>query len=241
MRSFNKSWQHTLNLVWLVTSILLIVGLTRPMFTFTHFYFFDDTFSLVNGVFHLAQQGEFILFVLLFIFSLLMPVIKMLMLLYTINAPTIFSHVQQRRLNKLAKLGKWSMLDVYVIAILAVTLKLSMIATVSIHYGLVAFAVSVTLSMMLPWLISYAHKQRNFGYPNDNNGWDWVEMHDNQAITLDLSSLKNLLDNGCLSLDIGQGSNDLLIDIFNQEQEWQAKVKIEQQGTTTLLLLIAHC
>lgn len=238
MRSFNTSWLYSLNIIWLVTSILLVVGLTRPMFTFTHFYFFDDTFSMINGIFHLAQQGEYILFALLFTFSLLMPIIKMLMLLYTINAPTLFSHVQQRRLDKLAKLGKWSMLDVYVIAILAVIIKLGMIATVSIHYGLIAFAISVSLSMMLPWLISYAHKQRNSKH--DDNDWIWSKKHENQAIILNASALKILLSAGYLAIDMTQASNGLLVDIFNQDGQWKAKGKIEQQASTTTLLLIAH-
>lgn len=240
MPLFNISWRSSLNIVWLITSVLLIIGLTRPMFTFTHFYFFNDTFSLLNTIFHLGQQGEYILFFLLFIFSLLMPSIKMLMLLYTINASTIFSHVKQRRLDKLAKLGKWSMLDVYVVSILAVTIKLSMIATVSIHYGLVAFAISVTLSMILPWLISYAYKKQSYRNVTDNNGWFWHENNESQAITLDPMSLTNLLKTGYLAIDMVDEPNELLIDIYNQENEWQAKVKIEQQVSNTVLLLIAH-
>jgi paraquat-inducible protein A len=240
MRLFNISWRASLNIVWLITSVLLIIGLTRPMFTFTHFYFFNDTFSLINTIFHLGQQGEYILFLLLFIFSLLMPSIKMLMLLYTINASTIFSHVKQRRLDKLAKIGKWSMLDVYVVAILAVTIKLSMIATVSIHYGLVAFALSVTLSMILPWLISYAYKKKSYRNVTDNNGWFWHENNESQAITLEPISLTSLLKTGYLVIDMIDEPNELLIDIYTQENEWQAKVKVEQQMSKTVLLLIAH-
>lgn len=103
--------QCILNILWVMISVLLIIGFSSPMFTFSHFYFLNDTFSLAKGVFHLAQQGEYILFILLFTFSLLMPVIKMLMLFYTINASTIFNHIQQQRLDKLATMSKWFMLS----------------------------------------------------------------------------------------------------------------------------------
>jgi len=229
-----------LNLAWLLTSILLGIGFCSPMFTFTHFYFFNDTFSLINGIFHLAYQGEYILFALLLMFSIVMPIIKMLMLLYTINRTTVFSHVQQLRLNRLAKLSKWSMLDVYVIAILAVTVKLGMIATVSIHYGLIAFAISVTLSMALPWWISLSHRRSKF----TNKKADSVPLLDDNyasnAIMLNAETLQKLRDAGTLALEIEPECKALLIDIFNEKSEWQAKGNIEHRDGQTILMLIAY-
>lgn len=234
-----STWRLILNILWCSTTILLIIGLTRPMFTFTHFYFFDDTFSLVDGVFHLATQGEYILFSLLFIFSLLMPTLKMLMLFYTINAASVFSYVQQRRLDKLAKIGKWSMLDVYVIAILAVTVKLGMIASVTIHYGLIAFALSVSMSMILPWLISYAYLRAPFRRNAEPIQWSWYDMK-HQAMILDTLSINELITQTQLTITLDNASQARLIDIFDTEQQWQAKVSLSQEEQRGILTLIAH-
>ena len=43
--------------------------------------------------------------------------------------------------------GKWSMLDVFVVAILVVSVKLGAIASVEMRYGLYAFAAAVILKM----------------------------------------------------------------------------------------------
>jgi len=43
--------------------------------------------------------------------------------------------------------GKWSMLDVFIVAILVVSVKLGAIASVEMRYGLYAFATAVVLKM----------------------------------------------------------------------------------------------
>jgi len=162
------------------------------------------------------------------------------MLLYTINAPTVFNHVQQERLNRLAKLSKWSMLDVYVIAILAVTVKLGMIATVSIHFGLIAFAVSVTLSMAMPWLIIVSgQRERKTKITSD---FEWVahEAYNNDGIILNELLMGELLEVGSLSVEMKFTDNKSFIDIFDLEHNWQAKGNLEHQGANTRLMLLAH-
>lgn len=190
------------------------------MFTFTHFYFFNDTFSLTQGVFHLLSQGEYILFLLLFSFSLAMPLLKMLLLLYNINNSRVSHHIKTRRLNRLANIGKWSMLDVFVIAILAVTIKLSMIAEITIHIGLTLFALAVVLSMLLPVAISYLQ-------PPLRTVTDGIERHN--YLILQSDKLDQLLKSkNCIvehQPNIAQAGD--LLDIFNQDEVWQAKVLVK--------------
>ena len=224
-----------LNILWVIISVLLIIGFSSPMFTFSHFYFFNDTFSLAKGVFHLAKKGEYILFILLFTFSLLMPVIKMLMLFYTINAFTIFNHIQQRRLDKLATMSKWSMLDVYVIAILAVTIKLGMVATVHIHFGMIAFALSVVFSMLLTWLISYFYKNL-FSKEHQKKDHNVVVVLNKDSVTIILcmNQLAQLLNQGNMNINHIGCSDLALVDIVDTNGLWRAKA---QYKTTTLSYL----
>lgn len=233
MTAFSK--QLILNALWLITALLLIIGLTQPMFTFTHFYFFDDTFSLVDGIFHLASQDEFILFGLLFLFSLVMPVVKMLMLLYTINAGQLLSSKQRLSLDKIAKLGKWSMLDVYVIAILAVTVKLGLIASVTIHFGLVAFALSVTLSMLLPLAISMLYQRK---LPLKITGETAINWRSVNEIVFEDDIIDALKLSQSLALGEGEYTQQL-IDIYDKQGLWQVKTQLEKTKNGWLLSPIA--
>ncbi|PJA33279.1 MAG: paraquat-inducible membrane protein A, partial [Zetaproteobacteria bacterium CG_4_9_14_3_um_filter_53_7] len=64
-------------LLWFTSSLLLVVGMVLPMFSFHKFYIFNDTFSLLGSVTYLLQEGEFFLFLILFAFSIALPLYKM--------------------------------------------------------------------------------------------------------------------------------------------------------------------
>lgn len=134
---------------WLLVMGLLIAGMSLPMFTFSKFYFFNDTFSLIGGIFHLLDQNEVFLFIVLFSFSIAMPAYKMLLLFRLSFLPHKNSQQVQRELKLLFVTGKWSMLDVFVIAILLVVIKLGAIAEVNVHMGLYLFCLAVISSMIL--------------------------------------------------------------------------------------------
>ncbi|NRA70737.1 MAG: paraquat-inducible protein A [Gammaproteobacteria bacterium] len=218
-----------LNLCWLLVTTLLVFGIIMPIFTFTHFYFFDDTYSLAQGIFHLLDQQQYFLFVILFAFSLLLPLLKMLCILYEINS----SSSNHRRLHLLSLLGKWSMLDVFVIAILAVIFKLSMISKLEIHPGLIIFALAVVLSMLLPMLVMYCQQPLK-------KITDTIARHN--YLTLTNKQLIELNSIGSINFfcpDYICDNNDLL-DVFDNQQQWYAKVKvtnIEQQHNQFVLTL----
>lgn len=119
------------------------------MLTFTKFYVFDDTYSLAAGIFHLLGEGEPVLFVIVFSFSMLMPAYKMYLLYrLTPNAHITPDINHARHLRRLDLIGKWSMLDVFVIALLVVTIRLATVASVQIHFGLYLFSAAVISSMI---------------------------------------------------------------------------------------------
>ncbi len=138
-----------LKAAWALVLVLLILGATLPMFTFSKFYFFNDTFSLLSGIFHLLDEGEPVLFVLVFTFSILLPVYKMYLLGRIIFHRAMAPDNRHRCLHFLHILGKWSMLDVFVVALLVMTVKFGVIADVTVHAGLYVFAAGVLASMLL--------------------------------------------------------------------------------------------
>ena len=141
-----------LRLLWLLTCLLLLLGAFTPMFTFSKFFVFNDTFSLWAATVHLWVSGQRGLFLLIFVFSLLIPALKMLTL-WSLMKPAQDLAAWQRRHGALSVLGKWSMLDVFVVAVLVVTVKLKAIASIEVHSGLYLFASGVLGSMVLTQLV----------------------------------------------------------------------------------------
>jgi len=139
---------------WFASATMLGIGAVLPFFTFSKFFVFDDTFSLFSGIFHLLTQGEPVLFALVFLFSIILPVYKMFVLFRLINNRFMEQRIRQRYTSMLLFLGKWSMLDVFIVAMLLMTVKLGAIASVEIHGGLYLFACGVLASMLLTHIVS---------------------------------------------------------------------------------------
>ncbi len=152
MRSRRGVLAFVLRLLWVFVSALLLLGAFTPMFTFSKFFVFNDTFSLWSATMHLWLNGQRGLFLLIFVFSLFIPTLKMLTL-WSLMKPVHDVASWQRRHGALSLLGKWSMLDVFVVAVLVVTLKVKAIAAITVHPGLYIFAAGVLGSMVLTQLI----------------------------------------------------------------------------------------
>lgn len=129
-----------------LTTVLLLLGLFLPMLTLQKLVVFENTFSVVSGIVALAQGGSYGLAVVLFLFSVVFPLAK-LGVLWAIWAGEVRGRRKERLLHRLHALGKWSMLDVFVVALMIVSVKLGALATAEPRPGIYVFTVSVVLSM----------------------------------------------------------------------------------------------
>ncbi len=134
------------NLLVIASLILLVVGLFAPLITFQKFFIFSHTVSLASALAQLLDEGYVILFVLIAGFSVVVPLMKLALLARLGNAGSATGQWKRRQLHWLSQYGKWSMLDVFVVAVLIVTIKLGAIASVEVHVGLYAFSASVLLT-----------------------------------------------------------------------------------------------
>lgn len=141
---------QALQLRWLIglNLLCLVFGLFAPILTIEKFIVLENTFSVVSGIFELLKEGQWLLFLLLTIFSIILPLLKIL-ILYRLLAVTAAASHYQRHLARMHDYGKWSMLDVFVVAILVVALKLGYVFDVQVHIGLYAFAIAVLLTMYI--------------------------------------------------------------------------------------------
>jgi paraquat-inducible protein A len=142
--------RKTLQLRWLllISSALLIAGLLLPMLTITQFVFIRNDFSVISGISELWKAGQYVLFVVIGCFSVLLPIAKIGLLFKLLQSDNKPHPVKMRLLQLMHDYGRWAMLDVMVVAMLIVTVKMGAIASIQIHPGLYVFGAAVLLIML---------------------------------------------------------------------------------------------
>jgi paraquat-inducible protein A len=128
-----------LRIILYIAALLLAVGLVSPMMTVEKFIIVRNTFSVLSGVVELMKSGQFLLSAIIFGFSIVIPILKMLVLFRLTNSASQHCENTHRYLKLMHDYGRWSMLDVFVVALLIVIVKLGPIADVQVHFGLFAF------------------------------------------------------------------------------------------------------
>jgi len=133
----------------------LVLGLTLPVLQLTYFYVWSDTHSFVSIVRALYAEQELFLAGVLVVFSMLFPAIK---LLYLIVAYTTMAAGGARRrvLNRMSWLGKWSMLDVLVLALVIFYVKASALTEAAALPGIYFFSAAVLMTMIAYALVEHS-------------------------------------------------------------------------------------
>ena len=148
-----------INLLLMLALALLVIGVTAPLLTLEKMYFFENTVTLISTVKGLFLQKDWFLFIVIAVFSLCIPVIKIAGLVLILNMEYAKNSFLDKTLHIIEIVGKWSMLDVFVVALLLVSVKLGVLAKVEVHYGLYAFATSVLITMSLSlWIYTLSKK-----------------------------------------------------------------------------------
>ena len=132
-----------------ISAGLLAIGLIAPIITFTKFVFIHNTFSILSACWNLLKQGQIFLFVVIFLFSVILPIIKLALLTRLVLMDSIITASTKKFLEWIHRFGKWSMLDVFIVAILVVVVKLGAIGNVEKHIGLYAYAGAAMLIILL--------------------------------------------------------------------------------------------
>jgi paraquat-inducible protein A len=133
----------------LLSSGLLLAGLYLPMLTLTKFLFIADSFSVISGILELLQRGHWFLFILVGLFSVVVPILKILLLFLLLQLREVNSARYIKILKLMHDYGRWGMLDVMVVAVMIVTVKMDVIAEIELHTGLYLFAAAVLLIMYI--------------------------------------------------------------------------------------------
>jgi len=149
MQKIAANETHFLKGLLVLALLLLAFGIVTPMMTLSKFVVVTNTFSVFSGIVELLTKGQYILFIVLCGFSIVLPVVKIYFLFVLINQRNTPTNKVKRYLHLMHDYGRWAMLDVLVVAVLIVTVKLGAIASIQVHSGLYIFGAAVLLIMAI--------------------------------------------------------------------------------------------
>ena len=118
----------------------------------TESIFGSQSDTILSGVVFLWESGSWPLAVIVFVASIMVPLLKMLAMLTVLIAVHLGVRVHCEDLSRLYRvlelIGRWSMLDIYVVAILVTLVQIQLLATVTPGKGAAAFGAVVVLTML---------------------------------------------------------------------------------------------
>jgi paraquat-inducible protein A len=118
----------------------------------TRTIFDDERDTIMSGVLVLLDSGSWPIALLVFIASIVVPLLKILalgVLLYSAWRRSPRGRLQRSRLYRMVEfIGRWSMLDIYAISLLATLVQVQSFASVIVGWGAWAFAAVVVLTLL---------------------------------------------------------------------------------------------
>jgi paraquat-inducible protein A len=108
--------------------------------------------TIIGGVVELVEHGSLGIAAIVFVASVMIPVGKFTAIAYlaiSVQRQSIASQHERHRAYEVVEfIGRWSMIDVFVVAILSALVQLDTIATINPGIAAVSFALSVIFTML---------------------------------------------------------------------------------------------
>ena len=144
-----KSIEFTL--AWLIASAIMFIPANLvPMMVFTAVGN-EDASTIMGGIIAFIEMGMLPVAIIIFIASFLIPLSKIAgiaILLYGVHQGPRLEPEQRTKLYRLVEfLGPWSMLDVFVVSIMAAVVNLGFVTTIVPAPGITYFALMVVFTM----------------------------------------------------------------------------------------------
>jgi paraquat-inducible protein A len=143
--SIARSW------ALLIAAMILYVPANVLPMMHTSSLFGSQSDTIMSGVVYFWTSGSWYLALIIFFASIMVPLLKMLalmLLLVTVQRRSRWQREQRARLYRLVEfVGRWSMLDIYVVAVIVALVQLKALATIQPGPGAIAFGAVVVLTM----------------------------------------------------------------------------------------------
>lgn len=141
-------WHVHVPVLFVGAAVALAFGLTMPVMRVEKAIFWETDYTLITGARGLWDKGERFLAAVLLLFSGVFPVIKLALLGAMLILP-MRPGPRARLVDLTDAVGRWSMLDVFVVALFIVLARSALIATAEPAPGLYVFCGAIIASMLL--------------------------------------------------------------------------------------------
>lgn len=135
----------------LVAACILYIPANILPIMHSHTLIYDRDDTIISGVVELWTSGSWPLAILVFFVSVLVPTLKLISLSFLVVSTHYHWQwrIQERTIlyRFLEFIGRWSMLDIFVVGLLVALVKLRGIVTIEAGSGSLAFAAVVILTM----------------------------------------------------------------------------------------------
>lgn len=161
----NSKSQH-LTLAFSLTALVLYLPANLFPFMSIELYGRRNTATIWGGIVSLAESGSWPIAAIVFLASILIPLLKLIILFYlSLETSSSLPKFKYRLYRIVETIGRWSMLDIFLLAIMIAILKLGKWATVEPKPGALLFALVVIFTMLASAYFNHDHlKEKESGH-----------------------------------------------------------------------------
>lgn len=108
--------------------------------------------TIMSGVIYFVEHGDWPLALVIFTASVFVPMMKLAILIFlltSVQRRSSWRPVERTRMYRLTEaIGRWSMVDIYVVTILVALVRLGNLATIEAGAGAIFFGAVVVITML---------------------------------------------------------------------------------------------
>ena len=144
---------HSIHRTWALVIAAVIFYLPANLLPVTITSYLGSTQSdtIISGVVYFMQTGSWGIALIIFVASIVVPIVKLLVLgglLVSVQRRSRWRPGERTRVYRITEIvGRWSMLDVFVVTVLVALVRLDFLSTIVAGPGIVYFAAVVVLTM----------------------------------------------------------------------------------------------
>lgn len=139
-----------MTLAYSLTALIFYIPANIFPFMSIELYGNRNTSTIWGGVVTLAESGSWPIALIVFLASIVIPLVKLVILFYLALTARNGKHSRLKNslYNFIESIGRWSMLDIFLLAVLVAILKLGPWTTVEPQVGSLLFALVVIFTMV---------------------------------------------------------------------------------------------
>ncbi len=137
-----------LSFLIILATVFFVLGIILPVIRFTTVYVWSAEHSILSIIYALYESNEYFLCAVVFAVSIFFPFLKLFYLLTLVTSPDLSPEFRRRSFSTMEWLGRYSMTDVMVLALMIFYINSSGYTEAVVMPGVYFFAASALITML---------------------------------------------------------------------------------------------